>query len=498
MTPPRIALTSLCLALAAAALTSSAVAAPGPTRGGFSGAVCVDDDGPDDAAAFDHFQGSSVVAGPLGTVDHVATAFDGLTQGDSIAVGQEAQINGVLTRPFGTILVGTVDAETNTDAFAALFDNEGEIWRTTVGEEGDEVATDIAVEGDLAYLVGSSDDALAVSVLDANDGTVLDDRTWGVAGDRGLTSVDVLDDGDIVVGGEGILARLDGGTLETVWEWYTEEAPIDAVTALVVDDDVVYATGVLPGDGGQFVAGVGADGAQVFRRDQGETEGTAIPYAIAATPDGPVVVGSVDGRIGTTTGEAGQLDGYVQARGATGTVRWTTRFGTPGSTDAITGVGSTGRSVTVAGTTDLSEDCSAFLATVDEFRVEVQARTKSGFGDKTYLRVDRGSYAEARIRVGNRGRAADAVAVSLCKPTRGLTFTVRQGQKNVTRQVLAGTYRTPRLAAGATVTLTLGVRAGKSAPLRELFCLVKAASLSAAGATDQTPITIVTRKPPKN
>ena len=87
-------------------------------------------------------------------------------------------------------------------------------------------------------------------------------------------------------------------------------------------------------------------------------------------------------------------------------------------------------------------------------------------GQKATLRT--ASYAKQKfqVRVVNRGAWSDPVAVTGAGSNKFVTVRYVVSGKDVTRQVLAGTYRTPTLASGASVIVTVELRRLRSAPVR--------------------------------
>ena len=97
------------------------------------------------------------------------------------------------------------------------------------------------------------------------------------------------------------------------------------------------------------------------------------------------------------------------------------------------------------------------------------------------------SYATKKfqVRVVNRGANSDRVAVTGAKSNRHVKVRYLAGGKNVTRRVLAGTYRTPTLAPGAAITVTVELRRVRTASVRSRFTnRIKVASVGNPARTD--------------
>lgn len=112
----------------------------------------------------------------------------------------------------------------------------------------------------------------------------------------------------------------------------------------------------------------------------------------------------------------------------------------------------------------------------------------------TSRRVRAGSSASVSFRLVNRGNRVDRCLVSGTKGTRALTATYRFDGTDVTRQVVAGTWRTPSTAPGARQVLRLGlhVRHGVQRGTARTF-RVRCASAHAVSVTDAAAVRLTVR-----
>lgn len=84
-------------------------------------------------------------------------------------------------------------------------------------------------------------------------------------------------------------------------------------------------------------------------------------------------------------------------------------------------------------------------------------------GQKRSARVRRTGKAVFTVRVQNDGNVADRLTVKAARGTKAYTVVYRRGTTNITSAVVAGTFRTPTLAPGASTDLTVIVRPTKRA-----------------------------------
>lgn len=84
-------------------------------------------------------------------------------------------------------------------------------------------------------------------------------------------------------------------------------------------------------------------------------------------------------------------------------------------------------------------------------------------GQTRTVRVRRTGKATFTVRVQNDGNVADQLSVKAASGTKAFTVVYRRGTTNVTRAVVAGTFRTPTLAPGGSTDLKVVVRPTKLA-----------------------------------
>jgi hypothetical protein len=112
----------------------------------------------------------------------------------------------------------------------------------------------------------------------------------------------------------------------------------------------------------------------------------------------------------------------------------------------------------------------------------------------TSRQVAAGSSATVSFRLANRGNRADQCLVSGTKGTKAVSATYRSGGTDVTRRVVAGTWRTPSTPPDARQVLQLrlhvadGVRRGTARTFR-----VQCGSTHAADVTDAAAVRVTVR-----
>ncbi len=178
------------------------------------------------------------------------------------------------------------------DGYVRRFTSEGEVvWTRQVGGAGIDFAIGLALDGDDAVLVGTTD------------------------GQVGATSAGGMD---------WYLARIGG-----------DGALISVVQRGAATDDRAYDVASLPGGGVVVAVAQGADGFVTALDAAGEvlwthpvaTEGEDIVQALAVDPGGDVVaVGFSTGDVGTPN--VGFFDAFVVRLDGDGAPRWTRRIGT--------------------------------------------------------------------------------------------------------------------------------------------------------------------------
>ncbi len=87
-------------------------------------------------------------------------------------------------------------------------------------------------------------------------------------------------------------------------------------------------------------------------------------------------------------------------------------------------------------------------------------------GQKATVRTSSYATKKFQVRIANRGVKSDRVAVTGTGSNRHVTVRYLVGRKDVTREVLAGDYRTRKLAPGAAITITVKLRRLHSASVR--------------------------------
>jgi hypothetical protein len=122
-------------------------------------------------------------------------------------------------------------------------------------------------------------------------------------------------------------------------------------------------------------------------------------------------------------------------------------------------------SVTVTGSTQVtatftaSHRPDALLATASGPFVGDGRYGSDGAGQTVAASVGQRRTTTFRVVVQNDGTGSERFAVAATRPSAGFGVRYRQGSTDVTSRVLAGSYRTPALAPGASVALTLLVTA---------------------------------------
>jgi uncharacterized membrane protein len=87
----------------------------------------------------------------------------------------------------------------------------------------------------------------------------------------------------------------------------------------------------------------------------------------------------------------------------------------------------------------------------------------TGQGQKRSARVRTGSKAVFTVRLQNDGNVADRLTLRAAAGTKAFTVVYRRGSSDISRAVVAGTFRTPSLAPGASTDITVVVTPTKRA-----------------------------------
>jgi S-layer homology domain len=184
----------------------------------------------------------------------------------------------------GSVFVGAQVSFSTSPAVLRFDANGNEVWRFAYGQAGDFIS-DMAFGGDgSAYFVGTG----------TGDGFIISASAAGTMSSTtrvpGLTSpaVAAAPDGDIVVAGEGYLARFGSFGIA---QWTNSTVPFDIVDVSVESDDSIVAFTRSTSGTSPVVRGFTATGT---------LEGWSKPLAaaergaIAATDDGGVATSSID------------------------------------------------------------------------------------------------------------------------------------------------------------------------------------------------------------
>lgn len=437
---------------------------------------------------------------------------------------QDATVVGVDSGPWGQVVVGYTSADIGLQPtsgyyeFVRRYDRRGRVvWTAQVGGPWRGAAADVVVADGTVYVAGSRDTddrsrQLHLATFDLTNGTAGRSRTWGGAGLDMLFEIAVT--GDLLVvsgavsgapigeqpgGTHGAVIGLDRRRLTDRWVRLVGDSSTGgAVNALAITRDAVFIAG--HASQGGFVARLDLDGrTRWVVGEQGPDDGSAVVADIVATPTGLAVVGEVWGRLGTTTGSYDHSDAFVRGMSsATGDVTWTVRRGTAEAEDYYATAAMLGDRVVVAGAVGAGLPDGMWAVTVSDVEVttighratDVLVRGTRSYADRGAVAVTRGATASTRVRVLNAGTFADQVAVAWCRPPAGLRLRVTHGGRDVTREVVAGTFRTPRLDPGRSVTLRVDVTAARGAEVGRTACRVRTWSTARPSATDRASLAI--------
>ncbi|MDO9456647.1 hypothetical protein [Nocardioides sp.] len=421
--------------------------------------------------------------------------------------------------PWGVVVAGWTDGNlagsgntAETDTFVRLYGPTGALrWTVQLGTNDDPYyASDVLVTAGHVLVAGDADTEVSgtdnqrevfVQSFALADGSGESFRLAGYTGVEEYAGDLAEVPGGFVVSGstlgdiatpagpstgqtDGWIERYDlspTGASTRVWGFQTHDAAGDTVDDVAVSGARVFYAGYQRGAPGVEAGLVGAirtdTGTALWRRATGTGDGRAV--AVAATAQGPVVAGSAEG------------DGFVQGWTATGTRRWTTPLpaATGGDVQAR-GVARGTSGIAVGG----SVEGALFGAASDGedgFAALLAVQRPAARLAQPRLVVRRARTATTTLRVVNGGEAAERLQLRGCRTATGVRLTVRQGRRDVSAAVRAGTWRSPVLAPGAVTRLTLTVRARRTAPLRTQQCGFVATSTRQPTASGRTALAVV-------
>lgn len=426
--------------------------------------------------------------------------------------------------PWGAVVVGSTSAdpaEGGWDLVARRYGADGSVlWTTTLAGSASDLPGDLVVDGDTVYVAGDSSSpgqgrGFLVATLDLATGAEQGRRVWAGGPWSSLTDL-AVSDGLLVAGGfaqhaaegpflglsDAVVVGLDAETLTTRWSAQFGTVGQDYVGGVAIDGDAVYVASRRAREPvGMVVSRLRLDGSPVWNRAKPDGDGLADPTDLVVDDGGPVVVGSVTGRLDSTQGSAETADAFAQGLDpATGAVRWTSRVGGADSVEVYRAAAPVDGRVVAAGWTsgDIfgpsagGRDAAVAVVAPPSPPVPVRRAVRADVRPAGVVRVRAGTSRTATVTLRNAGSATDAVRAGLsCKLRPGIRVAVRQGRRDVTALVLRGRYRTPALAAGRTQLLSVRVTAGRSAAARASTCTVRAFSVAAPPRADKAQIRVV-------
>lgn len=436
----------------------------------------------------------------------------------------------------GIVAVGTLPGP---DVRVRRYSKSGEVlWTDDFGTAAQDGVNRVAVTDEGIYVVGGTYGALQPNSANIGyqdvylrkyhpDGTVAwtkqygttnTDNVFGVAVGGGAVYLAISTSAAWPGGGgylgddsDAVLMKVGTGGV-TQWAREIGTAAADTAQAVATDGTRVFLTGWTYGtfanntnQGGAdaYVAAYSPAGAQLWLHEFG-TAGNDLPTSAVIAPPGVVVAGGTLGALPDFI-NAGSYDVFMQGYTPGGAADWTQQLGT-GAEEQATDVDYSRFGVILGGYTfgDLFGpnlgSADGFVTRFVRYRPDAYAYygQHAIVGNNVYSptsqvlsgSVRRGDNKIFFVFADNDGESIDRLRLKGCSNPAGLTVRYFRSSTDITAEVKAGTYVTPKLPPGAVKQYEMRVSASANAALTTHDCAFTVGSSASLATKDTVTVRI--------